>query len=147
MQLPNYYGILKIDRSADLEAIKKAFRREIAFYHPDNNKSKNAREQFDLIVEAFDVLSNPEKRKSFDDWLDRTSQRELVIVEDPGKEQQYKEWKKEAKQKSENYWFRDLSDLFLLDIFLSTGWDGLFDQTDGLLDGIGDVVGELGDLF
>ncbi|NRA92561.1 MAG: DnaJ domain-containing protein, partial [Psychroserpens sp.] len=84
MQLPNYYGILKIDRSADLEAIKKAFRREIAFYHPDNNKSKNAREQFDLIVEAFDVLSNPEKRKSFDDWLDRTSQRELVIVEDPG---------------------------------------------------------------
>lgn len=146
MELPNYYEILKIDRTADLNTIKKAFRKEIALYHPDKNKSENAREQFDLIVEAFDVLSNPEKRASFDEWLDKASQRQLVVVE-PAKEEEYKEWKKEAKQKSDDYWFKDLSDLLLLDIFLSTGWDGIFNETDSLLDGIGDVLGDLGDLF
>lgn len=146
MELPNYYEILKIDRSADLDTIKKAFRREIALYHPDKNKSETARTQFELIVEAFNVLSKQERRASYDKWLESSSHRQLVAVE-PAKEEQYKEWKKEAKQKSEDYWFKDLSDLLLLDIFLSTGWDGLFDQTDSLLDGIGDVLGDLGDFF
>ena len=40
------------------ETIKKAFRKEIAIYHPDNNASTEAREKFEQLVEAFDILSN-----------------------------------------------------------------------------------------
>lgn len=146
MELHNYYQLLNIDKSADLDAIKKAFRTEIALYHPNNNKSEGARVRFDMLVEGFDILSNPKKRDAYDQMLGFSETNKPVLIE-PKAEEQYKEWKKEAKKKSDTYWLRDLSDLLLLDLFLDAGLSGLFSGTEDLLDGLGDSLGDIFDIF
>ena len=146
MELVNYYTILKIDRLADLDTIKKAFRREIALYHPDKNKSESAKAHFNLLVEGFDILSNPEKRKAYDDMLERSTTNKPILIEQK-KQEQYTEWKKEAKKKSDTYWFTDLTDLLLLDLFLDVGLSSLFSGTESLIDGLDDSLGDIFDIF
>ncbi|SDS67384.1 DnaJ domain-containing protein [Formosa sp. Hel1_31_208] len=146
MKLQNYYQLLNIKRSADLDAIKKAFRTEIALYHPDKNTSEGARIRFDLLIEGFDILSNPKKREAYDNMLGNVETNKPVLIE-PKAEEQYKEWKKESKKKSDTYWLKDLSDLLLLDLFLDVGLSSLFSGTDDLLDGLGDSLGDIFDVF
>ncbi|MCL4505159.1 MAG: J domain-containing protein [Chloroflexi bacterium] len=67
MDYKDYYKILGVDRNADADAIKKAFRKLARQYHPDVNKGdKNSENRFKEINEANDVLSDPEKRKLYD---------------------------------------------------------------------------------
>jgi len=144
MELQNHYRLLNIETSADIDTIKKAFRTEIALYHPDNNKSEGARVRFDLLVEAFDILSNPKKRDAYDAILNASKTNTPAIIK-PKAEEQYQEWKKESKKKSKNYWETSLTELLLLDIFLDAGLSDLL--SGDLLDGIGDSLGDIGDLF
>jgi DnaJ-class molecular chaperone len=62
----DYYDILGIPRSADSDAIKKAYRKLARKYHPDLNKSSEASKKFAEVQEAYDVLRDPEKRKLYD---------------------------------------------------------------------------------
>lgn len=64
----DYYKILGVAKSASDEEIKKAYRKMALKYHPDKNKSPGAEEKFKEIAEAYDVLSDPEKRKMFDQF-------------------------------------------------------------------------------
>lgn len=64
----DYYEILGVPRNASQEEIKKAFRRLARKYHPDINKSPEAQEKFKEINEAYQVLSDPEKRKLYDTY-------------------------------------------------------------------------------
>jgi len=64
----DYYKILGVAKSASDEEIKKAYRKMALKYHPDKNKSPGAEEKFKEIAEAYDVLSDPEKRKLFDQF-------------------------------------------------------------------------------
>jgi curved DNA-binding protein len=65
----DYYKILGVDRSATAEEIKKAFRKLAVKYHPDKNPGdKKAEERFKEVNEAYDVLSNEEKRKKYDEF-------------------------------------------------------------------------------
>ena len=67
MQFKDYYKILEVDSNATAEQIKKSYRRLAMTYHPDRNPgNKSAEDMFKDINEAYDVLSNPEKRKKFD---------------------------------------------------------------------------------
>jgi curved DNA-binding protein len=67
MDYKDYYKILGVERNADQDAIKKAYRKLARQYHPDVNKGdKKAEERFKEINEANDVLSDPEKRKVYD---------------------------------------------------------------------------------
>ena len=72
MEYKDYYKILGVDRTADEKTIKQAYRRLARKLHPDVNKSKNATERFKEINEAYEVLSDLEKRKRYDslgpDW-------------------------------------------------------------------------------
>lgn len=62
----NDYTILRVDPGADAQEIRSAFRRLARRYHPDVAKSKNAARRFLFIREAYDVLSDPEKRRRYD---------------------------------------------------------------------------------
>src|SRR5213593_1648191 len=61
------YKILGVDKKASQEDIKKAYRKLARQYHPDKNPGdKQAEERFKDIQGAYDVLSDPEKRKQYD---------------------------------------------------------------------------------
>lgn len=62
----DYYDVLGVSRNASAEEIKKAFRRLAFQYHPDRNKSTGAEERFKEINEAYEVLSDSEKRTAYD---------------------------------------------------------------------------------
>jgi DnaJ-class molecular chaperone len=66
----DYYKILGVDRKADDKTIKSAYRKLARKYHPDVNKGKD--DKFKEISEAYEVLSDPEKRRRYDtlgpDW-------------------------------------------------------------------------------
>jgi len=68
----DYYGILGVDRKADDKTIKSAYRRLARKHHPDVAKGKDTADRFKEINEAYEVLSDPEKRRRYDslgpDW-------------------------------------------------------------------------------
>lgn len=73
MKFIDYYKILGLDKNADQNQIKKAYRKLARKYHPDiNPKDKEAEHKFKEINEANEVLGDPEKRKKYDkygkDW-------------------------------------------------------------------------------
>ncbi|MBD3229909.1 MAG: molecular chaperone DnaJ [Candidatus Lokiarchaeota archaeon] len=62
----DYYEILGISKNASTTEIKKAFRKLALKYHPDRNNSPDAEEKFKEVGEAYEVLSDPEKRQIYD---------------------------------------------------------------------------------
>jgi len=69
----DYYRVMGVDRAADEKAVRSAFRQRAKEMHPDVNRDDpKAEEQFKDLNEAFEVLSDPEKRKMYDrfgeDW-------------------------------------------------------------------------------
>lgn len=65
----DYYEILGIDKHADSKAIKKAYRKLAKQFHPDTNKDNpQAEEKFKEATEAYNILSDPEKRKLYDQF-------------------------------------------------------------------------------
>jgi curved DNA-binding protein len=68
VKFKDYYEVLGVPRSASADDIKKAFRKLAREYHPDVAKTKKgAEEKFKEINEAYEVLSDPEKRKKYDE--------------------------------------------------------------------------------
>ncbi|SMD46262.1 curved DNA-binding protein [Aquiflexum balticum DSM 16537] len=69
MEFIDYYKILEIDKKASADEIKKAYRKLARKYHPDlNPNDKEAETKFKQINEANEVLSDPEKRKKYDQY-------------------------------------------------------------------------------
>ena len=63
----DYYEVLGVAKNAEAAEIKKAYRKLALQYHPDRNPGdKEAEEKFKEAAEAYDVLSNEEKRRRYD---------------------------------------------------------------------------------
>lgn len=65
----DYYEVLEVEKTATVDQIKKAYRKKAIQYHPDKNPGdKEAEEKFKEAAEAYDVLSNPDKRARYDQF-------------------------------------------------------------------------------
>jgi curved DNA-binding protein len=65
----DYYAVLGVNKTASAEEIKKQFRKQALKYHPDRNpNNKQAEARFKEISEAYEVLSDPEKRQKYDKY-------------------------------------------------------------------------------
>jgi len=62
----NYYSVLEVEKTATPEQIKKAYREKALKFHPDVNKDKAAEETFKEINEAYEILSDEDKRHMYD---------------------------------------------------------------------------------
>jgi hypothetical protein len=62
----DYYSILRVSRSADVQTIKRSYRRLVQQYHPDINPDPKAADLIKEINEAYDVLSDPVKKTDYD---------------------------------------------------------------------------------
>jgi molecular chaperone DnaJ len=69
MSKRDYYEVLEVTKDSTADEIKKAYRKKAIQYHPDKNPGdKEAEEKFKEAAEAYDVLSNPEKRARYDQF-------------------------------------------------------------------------------
>ncbi|XP_035224979.1 dnaJ homolog subfamily B member 9-like [Stegodyphus dumicola] len=64
----DYYEVLGVNKKASNRDIKRAFRKLAMQYHPDKNKDPKAEEKFREIAEAYEVLSDEEKRREYDQF-------------------------------------------------------------------------------
>lgn len=64
----DYYEVLKVGKDASATDIKKAYRKLAKELHPDRNKAANAEEQFKEVQEAYEILSDANKRKAYDQY-------------------------------------------------------------------------------
>src|SRR5438045_1651385 len=64
----DYYEILGVEKNAAQDEIKKAYRKLAVKFHPDKNPDKNSEEQFKELGEAYEALSDPQKRAAYDQY-------------------------------------------------------------------------------
>lgn len=102
MAFIDYYKILGISKDATQEDIKKAYRKLARKYHPDLNKDNpNAQEKFQEINEANEVLSNPEKRKRYDEYGENWKYAEEL------EKQKKRQTKEQSGTREDTFWYSD----------------------------------------
>ena len=75
--MTDHYTALGLNSAATLADVKKAFRQKASFYHPDRNAADDAAARFRAVQEAYDILSDAEKRQAYDD------NRRRSLIENP----------------------------------------------------------------
>ena len=89
----DYYSILGVKKDAKESEIKKTYRKLARKYHPDVNPGdKQAEDKFKSISEAYEALSDPAKRKSYDEF----GEEGLKSGFDPEQARQYKQWSQQS---------------------------------------------------
>ena len=102
MKYKDYYAALGVPRDADLEQIKKAYRKLARTYHPDVSKASDAEARFQEAAEAYATLKNPEKRAAYDELGRQPIGEEFVPPS---------QWRHEHAQEGQSFEGIDLADL------------------------------------
>lgn len=107
MDFIDYYKILELDKSASVEDIKKAYRKQARKHHPDLNlNDEAAKKKFQQINEANEVLSDPEKRKKYDQYGENWKNSEAY--ENAARQQQ--QARQQGQQQGQQSWSQQFSD-------------------------------------
>ena len=75
--MKDYYAQLGLSPDASIDSIKSAYRKKASQFHPDRNPEANAAQKFRNAQEAYEVLSDAERRKAYDDTRRRS------LIDDP----------------------------------------------------------------
>jgi curved DNA-binding protein CbpA len=67
--MDDYYSALELNSNASIDEIRKSFRTLALRYHPDKNKDEGSKEKFMKIVEAYEVLSDVNRKKNYDESI------------------------------------------------------------------------------
>ncbi len=95
MDFKDYYKILGVSRNATADEIKKAYRKLAMIHHPDKNQGdKKAEAKFKEIVEAYEVLKDPEKRRKYDEMSAGRQYRQQQQQTSGGFGQDYNQYEK-----------------------------------------------------
>lgn len=129
--MKNYYRTLGLTRNCTQAEIKAAYKQLAKKWHPDKNKSINAHDMFIEIHEAYEILSNPIKRASYDELSSENNA--VALVNKEFKQKQHDDFVKEAKQRAHNVSTMNI-DSFLENLFLS------FDYLKAIFWGIMGIV-------
>ena len=123
MEYKDYYKILGVDKKASNDQIKKAYRKLAMKYHPDKAKGdKTAEEKFKSINEANEVLSDPEKRKKYDELGSNWQN-----YQQSGGNSQGFDWSRYANQGGNQYQYSSNFE----DVFGNSGYSDFFDMFFG----------------
>jgi hypothetical protein len=120
----DYYSVLQIAPAATHAEVKASYKRLAFFYHPDRSNHPQSTEQMQLLNEAYEVLSSPEKRAAYDrgrqvanqGTIDVAPPRPEVVVEEPfdlGNQAQAESILNKEKIRRRNAWLRDLLKVFV----------------------------------
>ena len=121
MASSSYYKVLGVEPKASPEEIRRAYRKLARIFHPDINPGdKQAEEKFKEISVAYEVLSDADKRKRYDEF----GEEGLAPGFDPEKVRAYRQWREQSAQTGGSYKFQ------------SGGFEDLFD-----LGGVADLFG------
>src|SRR5262245_52768668 len=100
MAAKNLYEVLGVSKDASLDQIKKTYRKLARKHHPDVNPGdKVAEDRFKELSAAFEVLSDPEKRKLYDEFGEDATK----IGFDPEKARAYREWRDRPQQSEQPF--------------------------------------------
>lgn len=116
--MKNYYIILGLNKNCSTHDVKIAYKRLAKLWHPDKNKSQNAQETFIEIHEAYEILSNPIKRRLHDQLIFNDYSYDIKSL--PEKYKEYNSFVFQAKSKAHSVSKMNY-DLFLEKIFLGVG--------------------------
>ena len=75
--MKDYYGLLGVSPDASADIIKTAYRKKAAQYHPDRNPAANAAGKFRQVQEAYEVLTDNDRRKAYNET------RRSSLIDDP----------------------------------------------------------------
>lgn len=101
--MKNYYLILEVQPDATQDEIKKAYRKLALQWHPDKNPSPDAHDKFIEINEAYLVLSDPVKRKAYDELINPSFQQTESKYEGESGSNDFEEFVHSAREKAKKY--------------------------------------------
>lgn len=105
-RIKNYYKILNVSRTASKEEIKAAYRQLVKIWHPDINHALNAKEKFQEISEAYEILYNDDSRKKYEDLIRACMQKSADARDKYNSFRQNEQY--EARKEAEKYCFMSL---------------------------------------
>lgn len=113
MEFVDYYKILELDKSASTEDIKKAYRKLARKHHPDlNPNDEAAKKRFQQINEANEVLSDPEKRKKYDqygeNWKNSEAYENAARQQQQGRQQGQQSWSQQFSDEDFSEYFESM---------------------------------------
>lgn len=148
----DYYQMLGVSRDSSTEQIRRAYRMRAKILHPDTSKKENAKQLFQMLNEAYQVLINPEKRRWYDFKLkypsttgQRPQPQKRPYTDYDSYYRAYTQRQQQNRKDDENYWWvRKILDNFLFYFLIVSGVLAIFFGIVQLMDneerGAGGVV-------